>query len=282
MGKSTLVNRLVGERVAIVSDKAQTTRHRIMGVLHRPGAQVVLLDTPGMHRPRHRLGEWMLKVAHRSLSDADLAIFVVDGSYPRPGAGDLRVASQLAVAKTPTIMVVNKIDQVPPTAVPAVVAAYEPLGNFIAVIPASALTGVGVDQVETVILSRLQPGPAYFPADVYTDQPERVLAGELIREQVLHLTREEIPHAVSVEVQEMILRPNGKTYVSAAIYVERESQKGILIGRGGGLLREIGTRARREIEPLLGTPVYLDLWVKVKADWRNREGSLRSLGYDQG
>lgn len=284
MGKSTLVNRLVGQHVAIVSDKVQTTRHRIMGVLHLPAAraQVVFLDTPGMHKPRHRLGEWMVRVAQRSLSDVEVICFVVDGSFAHPGPGDRHVAEYLAAVQTPVLLVVNKIDQVEPERVDDVVANYSALGDFAAVLPVSALTGTGLNELLAAVLEHLPHGPPYFPADTYTDQPEQLLVAELVREQVLHLTRDEIPHSVSVEIEEMKTRANGTVFIRAVIYVERESQKGIIIGGGGRLLRQIGTGARQNIEPLLGAPVYLDLWVKVKKDWRDREASLRALGYEPG
>lgn len=281
VGKSTLVNRLVGRTVAIVSDKAQTTRHRIMGVVHRPGAQVVLLDTPGIHRPRHLLGRWMLQVAERSLKEADLVLFVVDGSSSRPGPGDTHVAQRLASAQAKAVLVINKMDLVPPGEVPAVTAAYEELGDFVGTVPLSALTGAGTDGLLQIILDHLPPGPPYFPPGMHTDQPERVLAAEFIREQVLHLTRDEVPHAVGVDIEEMTARSGGKVYIRAVIYVERESQKGILIGQGGSLLKAVGSRARERIETLLGEPVYLDLWVKVSKKWRDRAGSLRALGFRQ-
>ncbi|HLS88146.1 MAG TPA: GTPase Era [Sphingobacteriaceae bacterium] len=281
VGKSTLVNRLVGRTVAIVSDKAQTTRHRIMGVVHLPAAQIVLLDTPGIHRPRHLLGRWMLQVAERSLKDADLVLFMVDGSSRRPGPGDTHVAQRVASARARAVLVINKMDLVPPGEGPAVTAAYEELGDFVDTVPISARTGAGTDRLLELIVDHLPPGPPYFPPGMHTDQPERVLAAEFIREQVLHLTRDEVPHAVGVDIEEMTPRSGGKVYIRAVIYVERESQKGILIGQGGNLLKAVGSGARERIETLLGEPVYLDLWVKVSKKWRDRAGSLRALGFRQ-
>lgn len=279
VGKSTLLNRIVGRKVAITSDKPQTTRHRIAGVLHRADGQIVFLDTPGIHRPKHRLGEYMVHVAERALEGVDAVLFLVEAASPVPGAGDRRIAHYLERVSAPVFLAVNKIDAVPREAVPDILAAYGSLGSFTAVHGISALQGDGVDQLVADLMARMPPGPPYFPADVITDRPEEFLLAELIREQIFHLTREEIPHAVTVQVDELKQRPNGVVYLAATIYVERESQKGILIGEGGRMLKEVGSRARAEIEALFGSPFYLDLHVKVKEGWRDRPGSLQSLGY---
>ncbi|HEX6989779.1 MAG TPA: GTPase Era [Bacillota bacterium] len=281
VGKSTLLNRLVGHKLAIVSDKPQTTRTRILGVINRPGAQIVLVDTPGVHRPRNRLGEQMMRGVRAALGGVEAVLFVVDGAAGPPGPGDRFLARELAPMTTPVILVVNKVDAVPGDRVDDVLAAYRDLGDFRAAVPVSALTGHNLDRLVAALVDLLPPGPRYFPDDMVTDQPERQVIAEFVREQILHLTREEVPHAVAVAVEEMQDRGDRPTYVRAVIYVERESQKGILIGENGRLLKEIGTRARRELEQRLGTRLYLELWVKVKRDWRNRPGSLREFGYGE-
>lgn len=282
VGKSSLVNRLVGAKVAITSPVPQTTRNRIAAVLHLPGAQAVLLDTPGWHRPRHLLGRAMVRAAASALAGADLACLVVDGGAARPGEGDRRAARQVARAGCPRILVVNKLDLVPRGELGARLEAYAALAPaeapFAAVLAVSALTGEGCAELVAAIRGRLPPGPAYYPEGVVTDQPERALVAELIREQALHLLRDEVPHAVAVTVDQWRERERGLLYIGATLYVERESQKGIAIGRGGVMLRAIGQGARQEIERRLGTRVYLDLWVKVKEGWRDRAGSLETLG----
>lgn len=276
VGKSTLLNRLVGRKVAITSPKPQTTRNRIAGVLRRPGAQVVLLDTPGLHKPRHRLGEYMVAVARRALEGVDAVLLVVDGAAGRPGPGDREAAAAAARAGVPVLLAVNKADLARPE---AALAAYADLGAFAGRFAVSALTGEGCDALAAALVAIMPEGPPYFPDEDVTDQPEETLVAELIREKILHLTREEVPHAVAVQVERLEERENGLLHAAAVIFVERESQKGILIGKGGGMLREIGRRAREELEGIFGTRVFLDLWVKVKEDWRNRAGALDTLGY---
>lgn len=276
VGKSTLLNRLVGRKVAITSPKPQTTRNRIAGVLRRPGAQVVLLDTPGLHRPRHRLGEYMVNVARRALEGVDAALLVVDGAAGPPGPGDREAAAAVAGAGVPVLLAVNKADRVRPE---AALAAYADLGEFAGRFAVSALTGAGCDALADALVALMPEGPPYFPDEDVTDQPEEALVAELIREKILHLTREEVPHAVAVQVESLEERENGVLRAAAVIYVERDSQKGILIGKGGAMLREIGRQAREELEAIFGTRVFLDLWVKVKEDWRNRAGTLGALGY---
>ena len=285
VGKSSLCNRLVGDKVAIVSDKPQTTRRRILGVVHLERGQLVLVDTPGVHRPRHQLGRRMLQEVRDAADGVEVACLVVDASAPQPGEGDRRAAQYAAGSGSPRILVLNKIDLVPADAQErrSRLAAYAALAGdgrpFDAVLATSAQTGEGVAELRAALIERLPPGPPYFPADVSTDQPEQVLAAELVREQALARLREEVPHAVAVTVDQWLPRDNGMIYVGATLYVERESQKGIVIGGSGGMLRDIGAAARREIERRLGSPVYLDLWVKVKEDWRDRPGSLETLGF---
>lgn len=278
VGKSTLLNALVGQKLAIMSDKPQTTRNRILGVLHRPNAQIVFLDTPGLHRPLHRLGEYLNKVAEATLPDADVILHVVDGSLPA-GDADRQVAERILRAGRPTVLVVNKMDRIPRGQLYGVLDAYRALGDYTDVVPTSATEGTHLADLVEILERLLPPGPKYYPDEMVTDQPERFVMAELIREQVLHLTREEVPHSVAVVVEEVAQRPSGLVYVRAVILVERESQKGILVGRRGQMIREIGQRARQEIEGLLGSRIYLELFVKVKEDWRSKEGALRELGY---
>lgn len=283
VGKSTLLNALVGRKVAIMSDKPQTTRNRILGVLHRPDAQVVFLDTPGIHKPIHRLGAHLNRVAEGALPTVDLVLFVVDGTAP-PGDGDRYIADIVRRSGKPTVLVVNKQDRIPRDRLYAVLDAYKALAGdgdwqWLDIVPTSAVTGQHLEDLVAIICRHLPAGPRYYPDDMVTDQPEREIIRELIREQVLHLTREEVPHSAAVAIEEISTRPGGTVYVRAEIFVEREGQKGILVGKRGAMIKEVGRRARQEIEGLLGSPIYLDLFIKVKEDWRNREGMLRQFGY---
>lgn len=279
VGKSTLINSLIGQKVVIMSDKPQTTRNRIMCVLTQDDAQVLFLDTPGIHKPKHRLGEYMVKAAENTLREVDLILFVVDASEGF-GAGEEYILERLAQVKTPVMLVVNKVDKMSREELLPVIRDYAAKRDFTSVIPISALHNDNLDCLVKEVKSHLPEGPHYFPEDMVTDQPERLVIAELIREKVLHATREEIPHAIAVDIEEIKQRPNDDVYVRAVIYVERDSQKGIVIGARGALLKEIGKLARLDIENLLGSKIFLDLWVKVKKDWRNKEGSLRSFGYD--
>ncbi|HLT57739.1 MAG: GTPase Era [Limnochordales bacterium] len=277
VGKSTLLNCIVGAKVAIVSDKPQTTRHRIQAVLTRPDAQVVFIDTPGLHKPKHRLGDYMVRVARATWSEVDVILWVVDGAAGVRSA-DKRIARELAGIETPVALVVNKLDLVEDKA--AAVAAFAELGTFAHVAPVSAVTGEGTAELVDWIVARLPEGPKYFPDEWLTDRPEEFLIAELIREQVFHHTQEEVPHSVAVVVEAMRRRPDRDLVdVQATILVERESQKGIIIGQGGRMLKEIGRLARMEIEALLGSQINLQLWVKAKPGWRDRPGSLQELGY---
>ncbi len=279
VGKSTLLNRVVGQKVTIVSDKPQTTRNKIQCVWTTPTSQVVFLDTPGIHRPHDRLGESMIQAAEEALVEVDLVLFVVDGSGG-PGKGDQIVSERLRALKTPVLLVVNKMDQVAPREHSRAVERFAALGTFWDVCAISAQTGDGVESLLERVVACMPLGPRYFPDDWIVDQPEQFVAAELIREKALMLTRDEVPHAIAVEVERMAKRDDRELIdIEATVLVERESQKGILIGRGGARLREIGTLARQEIEALLGTPVNLQLWVKVRRDWREKERVLRSLGY---
>ncbi|MDH7577300.1 MAG: GTPase Era [Bacillota bacterium] len=280
VGKSTLLNGMVGRKIAIVSEKPQTTRNRILGVFSTGDAQVAFLDTPGIHKPRHKLGEYMVKVAEKTLEEVDLVLYVVDASVP-PGSGEEYILSRLSRVKTPVILVLNKIDLIQKHELLPLIEWFSGRAAFLAVIPVSALTGENLGELKKVIIENLPEGPFYYPPEMLTDQPERFIAGEIVREKVLMLTREEVPHSVAVAVEEMQLRPNQVLYLSAVVYVERDSQKAILIGKGGQMLKEIGRLARLELEAIFGNQVYLDIWVKVKKGWRDDEGALRSLGYEK-
>lgn len=279
VGKSTLVNSLIGQKIAIMSDKPQTTRNKILCVLTLNDAQILFIDTPGIHKPKHKLGEYMVKQAEATLKEVDTILFVVDATE-KLGAGETYILERLKTVETPVVLVINKIDLIERQLLLPIIDLYCRQYSFAEVIPLSAATKENLPELVAKLKSYLQPGPQYYPDDMITDQPERVLVAELIREKVLGLTREEIPHAVAVEVDEMTARANGDVYIRAVVYVERDSQKGIVIGAGGNLLKEIGRQARHDIESLLGSKVFLDLWVKVKKDWRNRGSLLHAFGYD--
>ena len=279
VGKSTLVNSLIGQKIAIMSDKPQTTRNKILCVLTLSDSQILFIDTPGIHKPKHKLGEYMVRQAEATLKEVDVILFVVDATEEM-GAGEKYILERLAAVKTPVILIVNKIDLIQKEKLLPIIDNYRAHYQFAAVVPVSAIRKENLAGLVDEIKGRLLPGPQYYPDDMVTDQPERLIVAELVREKVLTLTREEIPHAIAVDIEEMVKRSNEDVYIRAVIYVERDSQKGIVIGAGGVLLKEIGKLARTDIENLLGSKVFLDLWVKVKKDWRNRDGLLRSFGYE--
>lgn len=277
VGKSTLLNRLVGQKVAIVSDKPQTTRHKIHSIITREDAQIVLLDTPGIHKPRHRLGEYMVEVALGALKGVDIVLFMVEAGLPGPG--DNFIIEQLKQITTPVFLVVNKIDKIPKQELLPVLGEFSQLYGFKEIVPVSALEGDNVGRLVDLITGYLPEGPKYYPDDMITDRPEKFIMAELIREKVLHLTSEEVPHSVTVVVEEVEERPNNMVALRAVIYTERDSQKGILIGKGGGMLKRIGQAAREEMEALFGSKIFLELWVKVKPGWRNKDNYIRNFGY---
>lgn len=277
-GKSTLLNALVGRKVAIISDKPQTTRNKILGVYTDDKAQIIFLDTPGIHKPKHLLGEYMVKVAQQTLQEVDVIVYVVDASV-EPGAGEEYILEVLKEISTPVILVLNKIDLISSQQLVRVEEFFRSRFGPAAVLAVSALKGINVGELPPLIIQHLPPGPQYYPPGQVTDQPESLIIAELIREKILLLTEEEVPHSVAVVVEEITPRVGGLLYVAATIYVERDSQKGILIGKGGRMLKEIGTLARQEIERLLGTQIFLDLRVKVKKDWRWQKAALKQLGY---
>lgn len=277
MGKSTLINALIGEKMVITSNKPQTTRNRINCVLTRDEAQLVFVDTPGIHKPQDKMGEYLVEAAYSGLKDVDVILFLVDCRYP-PGGGDRFILNQIKGLDTPVLMVLNKIDLVSKQELAKRITEYENFSGY-PVIPISALREENLDQLIDEIVERIPEGPMYYPEDMITDQIEQFIVAEMIREKVLHLTREEIPHAVAVEIEEMTEKKEDMMYIRATIYVERNSQKGILIGKRGGMLKKVGKMARKDVEKLLRTSVYLDLWVKVKKDWREKEDVMQKLGY---
>ena len=262
VGKSTFMNYVLGQKIAIMSDKAQTTRNKIQGVYTKDNAQIVFLDTPGIHKPKHELGEFMVKSAYSALKEVDAVLFMVNVSEKR-GPGDDFIIEKLKGIKTPIFLVLNKIDLVTPEVLLERVESYKDALDFAGVFPISVLQGNNVNELMEALIEALPEGPQYYPADQITDHPEYFVVSELIREKILQLTQEEIPHSVAVTVDKMQKDEFDKVHVYANIIVERKSQKGIIIGKGGRLLKEIGTRARRDIQQLLGNKVYLELWVKV-------------------
>jgi GTP-binding protein Era len=278
VGKSTLLNAVLGEKISIVASKPQTTRKRIVGVKHLPDAQIVFLDTPGIHKAKHRLGEAMVREAMESLAEVDVILFIVEPG--KPGRGDLVILDALKGTAAPVFLIINKIDTVKKPELLPVIDAYHRMHGFrfSEIIPVSALTGDGVELLLRKICEYLKEGPRYYPEETITDQAERSLAAEIIREKIIERTEKEVPHSVAVEVTQWSQREDGIVQIHADIFVERESQKGIIIGSGGLRIKEIGTAARLDIETLLGTKVFLELWVKTKRDWRDNERMLRELG----
>ncbi|MDT0815255.1 GTPase Era [Staphylococcus pseudintermedius] len=278
VGKSTFVNRVIGHKIAIMSDKAQTTRNKIQGVMTQQDAQIVFLDTPGIHKPKHKLGDYMMKVAKNTLSEIDAVMFMVNVNE-EIGRGDEYIMEMLKTVKTPVFLVLNKIDLVYPDALMPRIEQYQRYMDFAEIIPISALEGHNVDHFINVLKSYLPEGPQYYPDGQISDHPEQFVVSELIREKILQTTSEEIPHAIGVNVERMTQESEDRVHIEAVIYVERDSQKGIVIGKGGKKLKEVGKRARLDIEHLLGSKVYLDLWVKVQKDWRNKSSFIKQMGY---
>ncbi|HET6465091.1 MAG TPA: GTPase Era [Nitrospiria bacterium] len=287
VGKSTLLNQILREKIAIISDKPQTTRNRILGVKNFPHAQIVLLDTPGIHKPKYKLNHRMVNVALGTLEEVDLIFFMVEATDamstgrfgPTLGSGDQYILERLKELETPVFLVLNKMDLIKKEKTIPLVEEYTRRFKFAEVFPISALTGDNVDRLMEVAADRLPEGEPFFPPDVVTDQPMRFVATETIREKILHHTREEIPYSVAVLMEEFKEEPRKPVHIRAVILVERDSQKGILIGKKGEMLKTVGTEARIELEALLGTKVFLELWVKVQKDWRQDENVLKELGY---
>ena len=279
VGKSSLTNALVGEKVAIVSNKAQTTRNRIYGVVNREDTQYILLDTPGLHKPKSALGEYMVKVVTSSLSDVDCALLLVE-PIAHVGAPELALIERIREEKIPCILCINKIDTLEPSALLPVIAAYnQAWDGFEAIIPISAHTGSGLDELLGELHRYAQEGPQLFPDGQTSDQPERQVMGEIIREKLLLCLDKEIPHGTAVEITKFSERESGMVDVDAVIYCEKASHKGIIIGKQGAMLKKVSTLARQDMEKFMGTKVYLENWVKVKENWRDNVNYVRNFGY---
>ncbi|MBM6613868.1 GTPase Era [Desemzia sp. RIT804] len=278
VGKSTFLNQVVGQKIAIMSDKAQTTRNKIQGVYTTKQEQIIFIDTPGIHKPRHRLGDFMVDSALSSFKGVEVILFMVNATEKR-GPGDNFIIDKLKESKTPVFLVINKIDEVHPDKLLAIIEDYKSTMDYAEIVPISAKEGNNVPTLLKELTNYLPEGPQFYPEDQVTDHPEYFIISELIREKVLQLTREEVPHSVAVVVEKIERSETDKVQVHAAIIVERSTQKGIIIGKGGKMLKDIGIRARKDIEILLGDKIYLDLWVKVQKDWRDRQTNLQDYGY---
>ena len=277
VGKSTLMNAMVGEKVAIVSNRPQTTRNRIMGVYTEKENQLVFLDTPGLHTPRTRLGEYMMQTAKEALQGIDALVVMVDA--PAVGKHDESIVADMSQYKVKKALVLNKIDLLKKEALLSLMEKFAQAG-YDDIVPVSAAKGDGVEHLKKLLISYMPEGPQYFPEDTITDQPERLICGELIREKALLHLRDEVPHGIGVEMMAITKQSDNLTEIHATIYCERAAHKGIIIGKQGAMLRRIGHEARADIETLLGTHVHLQLWVKVRENWRNRMDDLRTLGYE--
>lgn len=280
VGKSTLMNAVLGEKISIVSSHAQTTRNKITGVWNGENCQAVFLDTPGMHKPQSKLGEVIRQATVDALDEVDIIVFICACDDPL-GAGDRYILKLIADRKVPVFLVLSKIDLISREKLMKKIVQYSGIYPFKEIIPLSAVTGDNVEEFTKLIAKYLPEGPKYFPDDMITDQPERNIVQEIVREKILLRTRDEVPHAIGVFAEEFAERDNGKVYIRCTIYVERDSQKRIIIGKDGAMLREAGREAREEIQRLIGAPVYLDLWVKVSRDWKNKDYVLRELGYKE-
>ena len=280
VGKSTLMNPLIGQKIAITSEKPQTTRNRIQTVYTDERGQIIFLDTPGIHKAKNKLGEYMVNVAENTLKEVDVILWLVEPTT-FIGAGERHIAEQLSKIKTPVILVINKIDTVKSKEeILTFIAAYKDILNFAEIIPVSALKEMNIEDVKSSIFKYLPAGPQFYDEDTVTDQPMRQIAAELIREKALRMLDDEIPHGIAVVIDQMKERPNGIIDVDATIVCERDSHKGIIIGKGGSMLKRIGTAARMEIENLMDTKVNLKLWVKVRREWRDSDMYMKNYGYN--
>lgn len=278
VGKSTLLNRIVGQKIAIMSDKAQTTRNKIQGVYTTDTTQIVFIDTPGIHKPKHRLGDYMVEAAYSALHEVEVVLFMVAADQKR-GKGDDMIIERLKKLSVPVYLVINKIDKIHPNDLLEQIDDFKAQMDFAQIIPISATQGNNFETLMSELEKSMPAGPQYFPEDQITDHPEYFVVSELIREKILQLTRDEVPHSVAVVIDSMKRKPDEKVQIQATIIIERDSQKGIIIGKGGSMLKKIGTQARKDIEKLLGDKVYLELWVKVQKDWRDKQVYLTDFGY---
>lgn len=281
VGKSTLMNRLIGQKIAITSNKPQTTRNRIQTVYTDERGQIVFLDTPGIHKAKNKLGEYMVNLAERTLSEVDVILWLVEPTT-YIGAGEQHIAKQLKTVKTPVVLVINKVDTVKKEEILKFIDAYKDVCDFADIVPVSALKGNNTDTVLEVLFKYLPYGPQFYDEDTITDQPQRQIVAELIREKALRCLDEEIPHGIAVTIEQMKERPNGKVVdIEATIVCERDSHKGIIIGKSGAMLKKIGSAARYEIEKMLEMKVNLQIWVKVRKDWRDSDLMMKNFGYDK-
>ena len=281
VGKSTLLNNIMKEKLVITSSKPQTTRNAIRCIHTEENCQMIFIDTPGMHRPKNKLGDYMQKAAMDTLADVDAVLYLVEPEK-KMGPGDRFILDKLSGIKTPVILVINKIDTLPKEEILNTIALYKEYDFLKAILPVSAKSGDGIDDLMDLLRENLPEGPMFFPEDMVMDQSERFIVAELIREKALHLLREEIPHGIAVEVTKMKPRPNKNLIdIDATIYCEKKSHKGIIIGKQGSMLKRIGSMARKDIEFFLKSPVNLQLWIKVRADWRERNYDLKDLGYSE-
>src|SRR5699024_1047299 len=280
VGKSTLLNNIIGQKITIISDKAQTTRNKIQGIYTTEDSQVVFIDTPGIHKPKHKLGQFMVDSAVSTINEVDVVLFVVNVSQ-KLGPGDRFIMEKLATTDTPVFLILNQIDQVHPNDLLPIIDQYRAEFDFAEIIPTSALQGQNIEELLKTIKSYLPEGPQFYPEDQISDHPEYFIISELIREKVLHLTKEEVPHSVAVVTDKVERDGEGKVHVFASIIIERKSQRGIISGKGGKMLKRIGTMARKDIEKLLGDKIYLELWVKVQKGWRNKPSYLDEYGYNK-
>ncbi|WP_171333269.1 GTPase Era [Enterococcus cecorum] len=278
VGKSTLLNRIVGQKIAIMSDKAQTTRNKIQGVYTTDTTQIVFIDTPGIHKPKHRLGDYMVEAAYSALHEVEVVLFMVAADQKR-GKGDDMIIERLKKLNVPVYLVINKIDKIHPNDLLEQIDDFKSQMDFAQIIPISATQGNNFETLMNELEANMPAGPQYFPEDQITDHPEYFVVSELIREKILQLTRDEVPHSVAVVIDSMKRKPDEKVQIQATIIIERDSQKGIIIGKGGAMLKKIGTQARKDIEKLLGDKVFLELWVKVQKDWRDKQVYLTDFGY---
>ena len=277
VGKSTLMNYLIGQKIAITSNKPQTTRNRIQTVLTTDEGQIVFVDTPGIHKAKNKLGEYMVNVAEKTLNEVDVVLWLVEPTT-FIGAGEQHIAKQLQIVKTPVILVINKVDSVKREEILPAIAAYKDIYDFADIVPVSARSGDNTDELLRVIMKYLPYGPQFYDEDTVTDQPERQIVAELIREKALHSLQDEIPHGIAVAIDRMKMQ-NKVMHIDATIICERDSHKGIIIGKQGSMLKKIGSTARYEIERMLDCKVNLKLWVKVKKDWRDSEFLMKNFGY---
>lgn len=277
VGKSTFVNKVIGQKIAITSDKPQTTRNKIQGIYTDEYAQMVFIDTPGIHKPKHRLGDNMVKIAESTLNEVDAVLFMINAKEGY-GKGDQYILDRLQEIDSPIFLIINKVDLIHPEELFPIIELYKDKCKFEEVIPISAQEGNNVTYLLDILKKHLPEGPKYYNEDQITDHPERFIIGELIREKILRLTREEVPHSIAVVIENIEKRESNAVFIQAVIITERGTQKGILIGKQGSMLKEIGKKARLDIEALLGTKVFLELWVKVQADWRNNEKRLNQFG----